>query len=328
MKNLTYIFTLCLCALVVFSSEATEITMQPDCRTFYAGREHTLTVQTAGAKGERLNWNLRYAGRTLAGGQRIIPANGEVKITFKFPELNEGVVAETEFSCFIGKERRTSPVAKAMGDKPNIEHPTSNEFKKTLYFFYHNPFASQKEALKKLKIAVWEAGGEALSELLTELALPFVKISAPEQFSGKVLLISGLNFDSSPGTLEACLQLAQKGTKVIIMPAISGNTQLPLARLDGLKMGKNDLIRGTSGIRKKFDNENWNGKAINQASFKLIPGGETIQFSAEENAKGFTFCELRKGKGKVILTTWDIINGAKESPTPVYLLKELIGIRH
>ena len=61
------------CSLV--AAEDSEISLLPNCHTFYAGREQIFTVVTKGLNNKRLSWNIRYAGRTLAAGQRIIPEN-------------------------------------------------------------------------------------------------------------------------------------------------------------------------------------------------------------------------------------------------------------
>ena len=111
------------------------------------------------------------------------------------------------------------------------------------------------------------------------------------------------------------------------MPPLSGTIPLNIDKLDGIILGGNGYIGTRSqalSIRKKFDTKNWNGKVINTKSFNLVPDGEVIALKIDEKTNGFTYCELRTKKGKIIITTWDIINGAKISPTPVYLLKEIL----
>ena len=382
------ILTLCFCVFVVnfnlLAEDPAIISLKPECRTFYADREHTLTILTESAAGEALSWNLRYAGRTLAAGKRNIPQNGEVKIAFKFPKLNPGVIAGTEFNCWVGKqalgtrhqalgkneERGRKSEDGDQSRKEGREHPTSNIerstsnvnkgkelrqsnkirrsniIRRSLYFFYPNPFEGQKKALKERQIGVWETTeGGTLSALLKSLEVPFAEVADPIQFNGQILLVTGIDFDSSPGALDALLELTKKGKKVIIMPPISGKFTLDVDKFDGIVLGGKEYIiggnnfgvpplggLGSSSIppkggtpnRKKFDTESWNGKTIAQTRFNLIPSGETIELEFNKANKGFTYCELRKEKGKVIITTWDIINGAKISPTPVYLFKILI----
>ena len=354
MKNMKYILILsllCFLRLNLYSEEKGTLSLKPDCKTFYTGREHTLTVRTQRLTGEGLNWNLRYAGRTLASGQGKIPANGEVKITFKFPELKEGVVAECLFRSWVGEkpdEHRTSNPASA-GQASNLSrsagHPTSNgkqkQIKRTLYFYYPNPFVGQKEALKKLRMGVWEPSeGEALSEFLKPLEVPFAKVADPAGFDGEVLLVSGLDFDEFPGVAETLLKLVDNGKRVIVLPPFSGTIPGFAEKANEVKLAKKRVIQEFS---KKFDTETWNGKAIANTSMKLTqiddivalevrehrtsPVAKAMGDRSNEKGMGFTYCEVRKGKGSMIITTWDIINGAKESPTPVYLLKEMLGLK-
>lgn len=294
------------------SASAAEISLEPNCRTFYADHEHTFTISAKDAVGKELSWNMRYAGRTLAAGKQTIRNNGMVKIKIDFPELEDEVIVTAEFSCWLGKQA----LGKNRKDKSFIRKMT---------FFNPNPFEGKKAVLAKRQIGIWNAGDDnSLADLLTELEVPFAKVAAPEQFSGKVLLVSGLNLQKAPGALEACLKLANFGKKVIILPEISGKTKIPLAKLAGMKLGKNDLIKDQGGISKKLDKENWNGQAINQNSLKLQAAGENIELKVIDKSTGFTFCELSKSKGQVIFTTWDIVKRAKDSPTPVYLLKEML----
>jgi hypothetical protein len=285
-----------------------QISIKPNCQTFYADKEHTFAIIAINEVGKSLNWNMKYAGRTLAAGKQTVPNNGIVTIKIDFPKLEKEVIVTTEFSYFIDRNK---------------------VFKRQLFFFNPNPFEGQKKALEERQVGVWDAGSEnTLGEFLKDLEVPFAEVADPEQFSGKVLLVSGLDFDHAPGAIEACLKLAKQGKKVIIMPKISGKITIPLNKLDEIKLGKNNLIKGNShqpiGIRKKFDTKNWNGKTINQKSIKLNPNGENIDLAVVEEANSFTYCELSKGKGKVILLSWDIVTGAKQSPSPVYLLKEML----
>ena len=113
---------MCLCVFalkVTLWADNGKISMQPECRTFYADREHIFIIKTEGYANKSLSWNLRYAGRTLASGKRNIPLDGKVKITFKFPKLNEGVIAATEFNCWVGK--KVSGRQNGKGTKENTE---------------------------------------------------------------------------------------------------------------------------------------------------------------------------------------------------------------
>lgn len=316
----TLILTLLLCAFALNTALLADpkgtLSLQPDCGTFYAGREHTLTIKAEGLTGECLRWNLRYAGKTLTSGQRQIPAGGEVKIPFAFPELNEGVVAETEFSCFTGKPALSTGC-----------EAIEKEIKRRLYFFYPDPFVSRKESLKELKMGVWEPGeGEALSGFLELLDVPLKKVADLANFNGKVLFISDLDFDEFPGVSSTLLEMAGQGKKIIILPPFSGTFPQFAKKTDNVILSKNQAI---PRFNRKFDADSWNGNSVSNGSMKLVFLDDGVALKRANNGSGFTYCELSIGEGGIILTEWDIVNGAKVSPTPVYLLKEmLLGAIH
>jgi hypothetical protein len=330
MKQFKLISTLCFCLVIwnifalniaLCAEDVPKITLSPNCQTFYAGREHTLTITADKFTGERLSWNLRYAGRRLAAGERQIPANGEIKITFNFPKLNEGVIAEVEFSCFAG-------------EKMEKDVKLNREIKKKLYFFHSNPFVGQKETFKKMNIGVWEAGDkEELSTLFKKLDLPFAKIADPANFTGEVLVVSGLDFDENPGISETLANLAETGKKVIILPPVSGSFANFAKESNALILRKNDIIKE---FNKKFDSKNWNGTDSTEKSLRISQIDDTPSLKVVEKSGGFTFAEIRykaaayagnkKKNYKIILTTWDIVKDAEVSPTPLYLLKNILTI--
>ncbi len=318
MKTLRLTLLLCAFALntVLFADSRETLSLQPDCGTFYAGREHTLTIKAEGLTGERLSWNLRYAGRTIASGQRQIPTGGEVKITVAFPELNEEVVAETDFSCFIGKRALST----------NHE-AVEKEMRRRLYFFYPDPFVSRKASLNELKIGVWEPSEmEALSGLLELLDIPFKNVADPANFDGKVLFVSGLDFDEFPGVSSTLLEVARQGKKIIILPPFSGTFPEFAKKTDNVILSKNQAILR---FNKIFDADSWNGHPVSNGSMKLVIFDDGVALKRADNGGGFTYCELSTGEGGITLTEWDIVNGAKISPTPLYLLKKmLLGAKH
>ena len=299
-----FILALYFCFIMVNAGDrdkdTSDIILLPDCHTFYSGHELALTIKTNELSGKSLNWNFRYSGRTLASGQKVIPPKNEVTITLSLPKLNEGVIAKTEFTCQVAEK----------------------ELKRTLYLFYPNPFVGHKEELKNLKINVWEpTDSEDLAKLLNEFSLPFVKISDPANMEGNILLVSGLDFEAFPGISEVLLKIVSSGKKVILIPPFSGVFSPFGVKLDSFKLAGNEMI---SEFDKKFDYENWNGKSINNLSLNLASLDDTAVVKVVKNSNGFSFCKICKGKGQLIMLTWNIFKGVKESPTPLYLFRDLL----
>jgi hypothetical protein len=302
--------------------KAAKIAISPECQTFYADREQTFILKATDCVGKLLSWNMRYAGRTLASGESAVPQSGEVKIKIKFPKLNEGVAAAIKFTVFIGKEV---------------------EREKDLFLFYPNPFAGSKKTFEEMNIGVWEAGGgKGLSALLKKVDLPFVEVADPVNFAGNVLLVSGLDFDENPGISETLADLAEKGKKVVIIPPISGSFANFAKKSNAVILRKNDRIKE---FNKKFDTKNWNGAEIGEKTLRISQIDDTPSLKFVEKSEGFTFVEIRYEKGldpggekkihkttqsvnyKMILITWKILKAAEKSPTPLYLLKNIIGGR-
>jgi len=279
MKNpivITVLTSLALMNAVV--ADESNLDLLPRCQSFYSGRESELTVRGAVAR-EKLSWNLRYAGRTLAAGEGVVSADGQFKIRFNFPKLNPGVVAATEFSAYSGEVR----------------------IRKVLHFYYPNPFAGNKEQLKKLKIAVWQADEEdKLAVLLKSHDVPFKEISDIANFPGDVLLITGLDFAEYSGLAEELYKLAKTGKRIIVIPPLQGTFPLPGVAAEKIRLGKNQII---NEYGKRFDTDAWSGKPVSQKSFKTVPYDDGVALEVVDSTEGFTFCEINHGKGSMIIMT-------------------------
>jgi hypothetical protein len=142
-------------------------------------------------------------------------------------------------------------------------------------------------------------------------------------FDGKLLIASGINFNESPGLFDELLKLTQNGVKVIILPAFSGTLSLKSETINKLILSGTDII---SEFNKKYDANSWNGGEITSMSFKIVPYDENTGLELTETKGSFSFCEIRNSlsKGKLIICGFNIIGLAKQSPTPAYLLKDLI----
>lgn len=271
---------------------------------FYSGRENVLRLKPLTPAIKNISWNMRYCGRTIASGEVSQTNTSEIKIKFSIPKLNPGVIANVLFTC-LGKT-----------GKKLLE--------KQLYFFPPNPFIDRSQYLKKQKIAVWELGESGkLSKLLNSLNVPFTQISSLSELEdNKTVLISGLDYDEFSGIQDEILQFAAKEKrKIIIMPPLSGTIPIASAKCRRILFAKNSEIKK---FNRKFDSEKWADVCIPQKSFKIAVFDDMMSISLEKNSKGYSYCELDAGSSQIIICAWDIAGLAERSPTPLYLLSNLI----
>jgi hypothetical protein len=288
-----------------------EFAVTPDCSDFYAGRITKLSINRA-EPGERLLWRLAYSGKTIAAGESVVPNSGKMEISFKFPKLADGVVADAELTL--------SP------RKPN----TSGIFRKKLFFYGSNPFFGHEKALKTAKIAVWQADGEeTLSRWLKELAIPFAEIADPEQADWKTLLVTGVDFEANPDILTTLAKFAAEGKRVFVLNPSPGVAPLPLSNAVAINFSNGEVIKRRYG--KKLDHRFWGSakiadRGVKPAVFADGPGIAVTQNQSETRsagptAEGLSFCEIRFPKGSLTLATWRIIRLHTVSPAPALVLR-------
>lgn len=270
--------------------------------TFYANKDIVLNIKSDGLNGKRLSWNLKYAGRSIAAGEQEIPSTGTTEVKFHFPELKAGVIAATEFNCFSGETK----------------------LQNDLFFFHPNPFANETAFFNEQKIGVFQPDdSKSISALLESYGIKSLKLSSIGGFDGKILIVSGINFSGNPGFFESLLNLSQKEIRVIIMSPISGTISLKSESIGRILLAGTDII---PEFNKKYDSYTWNGKQIEETSFKTVPfdGGIALEFVKEKER--FSYCEIRSSnsKGKLIICGFNIGGLADESPSPAYLFRNLL----
>jgi len=277
---------------------AGEITLNSSS-DFYAGRPSAAVVEVPGGAGKQLSWSVSFLGATTASGTQAIPASGSVKLVFTFPQTSPGVVAEGALKCSAAGMTLSKP----------------------LRFYPENPFADQKEFLRKMAVEVWAASDDdRLAELLAKLEVPFRAIDNLSAFDGKTLLVSGVDFDAFPGAGEDLRKIAAKGALVVAL-APAGALGLDFNLADQVTLGANAQILK---FDKKLDCEFWG---------EGVPAAKALRLGAEDDSPTLevvdaqrtklTFCQARYGLGAVIVTTWDVAGKAELSPTPVYLLAKI-----
>lgn len=342
-------FVLVVCVGFTYASFA-GISVTPRCRTFFADREHAFTIHAAGFAGKRLQWSLRYAGKTLAAGEAVVPRDGNVKIRFVFPKLNDGVVAAAEFLVTVpgggespghqrsqneGSRRDASgPRAGRAGETPALpgrEKPEGRQRSqggRILYFHSANPFVGYEKALEKLKISVWEPNGEGnLSKWLKSLGVRFAKVADLNQATGKILLVSGVDFESNPDIFTVLANIASKGMRVYVFNPSNGTVPLPINGVESIRLSDSGIIRE---VGKKLDAEEWGDARIADFKMRLAQFADGIGLELVKQAPNthrtsatpFSFCAIRIGKGRLTMVTWKITEKAYISPTPALILKK------
>lgn len=270
-------------------------------QTFFSGRKIRLVVATPSnsQNHKTISWNIRYSGRTIAAGET--PLKGKTAtINFDFPKLADEVVAQAILTCVLGNEKLQTP----------------------LYFYPENPFAQKKDFLTKAKIGIWlPAGNDKFINRLGKLELPFKVVNElTSDLDVKTLIVSGLDFDAYPGLDETFETLCEKGCLIIIIPPSSGVYPVNLTKTNELTLSGNQQI---SVFSKKFDTMYWAGKPPASNGLTLTPYDDSIALTSNSKSN-LTFFEMKIGAGKLIITTWNIIDTIDTSPTPLFLLANLI----
>ncbi len=289
-------FPLCLCASVVHSAEL----RYDSPHTFYSGREIAVRIRADGLAGKTLSWNLRYANSTAAAGEKAIPENGVPEIKFRFPELKPGITAIAELSCFSG----------------------DNKLQKLLSFHTENPFFENTKFLEDLKIQLWEPENKGNASIMLEkFGVPFSRIANFSEFTGKILIVSGIDFGSFSGLSQSFVKMCTDGARVIIVNPESGTIGLDTASFKEISIADNAKI---AEFDKNFDCEYWAASAPAERSFRLVPfdGGVGIEIQKRQN--GHTFMSAKTEDGELLVCSWDIFGKAGDSPTPAYLFEKLI----
>lgn len=271
--------------------------------TYYAEKETeiNLSLKNAELAKDGMLWNLKYSGRTIAAGEIAQPQN-KIKIKFPFPKLNQGVIASSVFSC--------------------TDRQGKNLLTKEIHFYPPNPFANNSLFLTEQKISIWNPSSKGnLKETFKALEVPFEEISSTSQFTGKILIAYGIDFEQFSGIETDIAKLAAKEPiKIIILPPLSGSFKIKSQDYDRIIFARNDIIHEFS---KKFDSALWGSTPVPAGSSKITHSDEDISIAIEKKKNGFSFCQLNIGKSKIYICEWDMELSGK-SPTPLYLLSKLI----
>lgn len=301
-KYFASLLCLCFLSLSLFSSDARILIESP--RNFYAASDALIKIRTEHLDGVNLQWTLKYSSATLASGeQKVQDSASVIELKIPIPELNQDVIAQMEFSCWAG---RLAPV------------------KKQLYFFYPYPFKSVKKNLEELSLKVWASDrGEPLLNLLKKHEIPFSQIDRLQDFEGKFLIVSGIDFDEHPEAQALFEKYCEAGARILLIPPFQG--KYPVGQLwKKLSFSGVDQIPELFG--KRLDTELWgyNSFAVNSFIFIADDSGRVCLTPDSTALSSWGLCSFKTQKGELILLSWDIAGLSQESPAPLYMLKYIL----
>jgi hypothetical protein len=251
------------------------------------------------------DWKLVSGERVLASG-KTIPSGGGVKIETELPPLKDGVAVKAELILTGG----------------------APDFKTPVILHSQNIFAEGEPWPFPSKPAVWPQDSERSSKLIKTLesqGLKAEQAGSLDSFDGDVLLVTGTDFDDSPGMFKSLLALADKGVLAVVLSPRRGALQVKPA------------LFGSMLIDKGLPLTLFKDKLIS-ADFKtLVPGPLFVPGSSEfplelkisshaEPGTGFRFARFGalSGPGAVVIIAGDFEKLAGESPVPLMILKDVL----
>ncbi len=256
----------------------------------FAKTEYTITVN--GKANELLNWNIQTLGRTFRSGSSNFNEKGIVKIKFITPNVNPGVILPFQMNCIVNNLKK----------------------QRDFYVFYENPFSLHKKIIKDLGLCIYDLSeNEKVSDIFEKLEVDFKTISNLDEFDGKVLIISDLNFENFHGLEDDIFAQVANGKNIIFISNTTGTLPLNNNKIHSIELLGNEVVHK---YNKKYD------KLVlsNNISFCQIDDITHLDFG-KNKTPSFAFCKVKIGEGNLIFIK---LNLNKKSSTEIHLLKDII----
>ncbi len=302
MRKLLTAFYLSFLTVSLFSSDAKLFIESP--KNFYAASEALIKIRAENLESANFQWTLKYSSATLASGeQKITESPALIELKIPIPELNQDVIAQMDFTCSAG---RLAPL------------------KKQLYFFYPYPFKSVKKNLEDLSLKVWTSErAEPLLDLFKKHEIPFTQIDRLQDFEGKVLIVSGIDFDEHPEAQALFEKYCESGVRIFVIAPVQG--KYPLGYI-WKRMSFSGLEQIPEQFGKRLDAEQWGYKNFGVNSFILVSddSGRVCLAPDSSGLSSWGLCSFRTQKGELLFCSWDIAGLSQESPAPLYILKYML----
>ncbi len=307
-----------------FAQENGALSLQEQWRTVFSDQEVVLHLKLSSSQTLSPTgfWILSYNNRTLSQGTFVTgqsaPEGQNAQISVHIPPVKEGVMISAELVIRVP----------FLNDQEN-----ALELKEGVFIFPYDPFAANKESLKEARIGLFDPQEQEKSgRMFEQLGLPFEEQSnmdALPAFDGKMLIVGeGVDFKNSPALWTELLALAERGVPVLILAPQSGEFYLSSAGEKNSQFEKVVLARETviKEFNKNFD-IHWapEGRTV-AIGFKPVAGESDFLFVADSSTDAWPWLELvpASSKAKIILCGFDLSGAMEKSPTPRFLLAEII----
>jgi hypothetical protein len=283
------------------------------------------TVKATEAFKGRVGWALLINNRTVPGspGEADVAVgsdgSAEVKVRLHVPPVREGVVlrAQLVLSVHGGGQRRSAAT-----------------HTKTLWIFPADPFAGQKEWLRRAKIRVFDPA-KTTARLLQAAQLPLEVIDAVSELDdlkdGVLIVGQAASFKDQPELSEKVAQAAARGLRVLVLPPADGTLLVPgVETAQGLAPGslsfrRTDVI---TELDKRLDAEAWpaaNAVVIRTVALRAEDGRVVAEVGRRRVDWPWLEARFPDRKGALVYCGFGIVGKAwDESPAPRFLLARIL----
>jgi len=303
--------------------QAVSLSFAEEWGAVFAGKEAAFHVKIAADKGfeGRIGWHLSFKDRTVARGESTISLrpkeSAKTEIHLQVPETREGVVIAAPLS---------------VGAYAKGAEQSAATIEKIVWVFTEDPFADQKEWLKKLEIVLFDPE-EKIAELFGDEEFPCRVVrnvdALDEMKAGFLLVGEGISFKDYRGLPGAMMKAASNGVPVLCLAPVGGWLELP-------RTGGEQLPKPKSITFKRRDVIKWLDKRLDAAwppdgtvtthTMTLVGERGPVLAEVMERPDGWPWLELdfQKKRGKLVVCEFRIVDRWNSGPTPRFLFTRLL----
>ncbi|MEW5895825.1 MAG: hypothetical protein AB1650_08765 [Candidatus Omnitrophota bacterium] len=300
------------------ASQTLHIELAEPLSNFFAERDQILRFHISGDIPDSANffWSLEYRnGAVLERGQGRFherQASTDVEISVPVPKVNEGVILPVDLKFVI--------------EGPG--HQTLAAYNHQCFIFSPDPFASNRQSLSELKIALYDPQNKT-SALFDELGIPYDSVfnfEAIEQQETRLFIIGAdIDLEHSQGLMETIEKLLLKNTSVLMLAPLGGDIRIPANTAGGFNQV---LVAGNAIIHRldkrldtfwpPYGNTVASGVEINTISPDVIGRWS-------EGQKQWPWLEIDfANKTRFVVCGLDVVGKNSDGPAARYFLARLI----
>jgi hypothetical protein len=311
--------TFCLTTIAAAAAPdaAPEIVVRNLPQTVFAESEVVVELVLPEPAGEakRIAWSLEATGgRALNRSEFTVkPGAASASVTCKFPPLKETVVLPLRFRAALEKSAAVA--------------------EKQIWVFPRSPWIRRRDAEARPKITLFDPE-ETIGKYLTEGEVAFEAITnlatLGERRESLVLVGEGVDFREYPGLASALWRAAAAGNRVVCLAPAGGS--LPFAeepvepRPSSFSLRRADVI---ADFDARFDGRLWaDSDGLPKTRFTPRGEGNVPSLEVTDDAGAWPWLEVRFAStgGKLVVCGFGLIEGWDASPTPRYLLAQLLSL--